>query len=218
MLLPVNELFETIQGEARWTGTPSVFVRLQGCDVGCPWCDTKHTWVVSPVHAVGSDVVLAKTGDSAAFAWMTSTHVAKTVRLHRARHTVITGGEPAQYDLRELTGQLIDGHGHTVQIETSGTEEIRAHPRTWITVSPKIGMPGGKAVRQDAISRANEIKMPVGKQADVEKLLLVLEEVRGDVWLQPISQSERATAICVAAARQHGFKVSIQTHKLMGVR
>ncbi len=42
----VNEIFETIQGEATYTGTPAVFVRLQGCPVGCPWCDTKHTWDV----------------------------------------------------------------------------------------------------------------------------------------------------------------------------
>ena len=46
--LNINEMFETIQGEGAHTGIPSIFVRLQGCPVGCPWCDTKHTWVIKP--------------------------------------------------------------------------------------------------------------------------------------------------------------------------
>ena len=43
-MLKINEIFDTIQGEAYFTGTPATFIRLQGCPVGCAWCDTKHTW------------------------------------------------------------------------------------------------------------------------------------------------------------------------------
>ena len=43
-MLKINEIFDTIQGEAFYTGTPATFIRLQGCPVGCHWCDTKHTW------------------------------------------------------------------------------------------------------------------------------------------------------------------------------
>ena len=42
-MLKINEIFDTIQGEAYFTGTPATFIRLQGCPVGCNWCDTKHT-------------------------------------------------------------------------------------------------------------------------------------------------------------------------------
>ena len=42
--LPINEVYWTIQGEGVHTGVPALFVRMQGCAVGCPWCDTKHTW------------------------------------------------------------------------------------------------------------------------------------------------------------------------------
>ena len=45
MHYPINEIFQTIQGEGVFTGLPAIFVRLQGCPVGCPWCDTRHTWV-----------------------------------------------------------------------------------------------------------------------------------------------------------------------------
>lgn len=40
MHYPINEIFQTIQGEGVFTGLPAIFVRLQGCPVGCPWCDT----------------------------------------------------------------------------------------------------------------------------------------------------------------------------------
>ena len=59
----VNEVFETIQGEATFTGSPSVFLRLQGCPVGCGWCDTKHTWHVLPEDEVSQSEIIAKTDE-----------------------------------------------------------------------------------------------------------------------------------------------------------
>lgn len=220
--LPVNELFETIQGEATFTGTPAVFVRMQGCPVGCPWCDTKHTWTIDPRNAVTQDEILSKPGDAPTFAWMAPNQIAEIVALHKSRHVVITGGEPCLYDLWPLTAQLAD-QGLTVQIETSGTSKIECAGGTFVTLSPKIGMPGGKEVLDSAIARADEIKMPVGKPDDIERLVRVLarrpvDARKPSVWLQPLSQSEKATELCVAQATIMGWRVSIQTHKYLGVR
>ena len=41
---PIVETFHSVQGEGFWTGTNAFFIRLAGCDVGCPWCDTKISW------------------------------------------------------------------------------------------------------------------------------------------------------------------------------
>lgn len=219
-MIGVNEVFETFQGEAYYTGTPAIFVRLQGCDVGCPWCDTKHTWAVDALDEVSPAAMLAKVEDSPRHAMMTAGRIAEMLSDMASRHVVITGGEPAYWPLYGLAQILLDG-GRTVQIETSGTEPIDVPDRTWITVSPKIGMPGGKVVRPDVMARADEIKMPVGKPADVEKLDRLLAEAPPStrlIWLQPLSQSEKATALCMEVARERGWRVSLQTHKFLGVR
>lgn len=222
-MLPLNELFETVQGEATYTGMPSVFVRLQGCDVGCPWCDTKHTWAVDPLKKVGLEEVLGKDHDSDSYNLIGPGHLIELISMHKARHVVITGGEPCMHDLGPLSFGLI-ARGFSVQVETSGTQPIRIDDRAFVTLSPKIDMPGGFVVRGDAIARANEIKMPVGKPDDIDKLMKLLAKLDmvdrppSGVWLQPLSQSEKATALCVREATELGFRISIQTHKYLGVR
>lgn len=213
----VNEMFETIQGEASYTGTPAVFIRLQGCPVGCSFCDTKMTWPTD-VPVIPILDMLKKTDDTENCASMTVDQIIRQLDNYTAKHVVITGGEPAMYDLIELTTAIIDSV-RSVQIETSGTFEIRCAEDTWITVSPKFNMPGGLPVLRSALMMADEIKMPVGKERDIENIheLIVLES-SCDIWLQPLSQSAKATALCVKHAILNNWKVSLQTHKYLGVR
>lgn len=219
-MLPVNEWFETIQGEATFTGTPSIFIRLQGCPVGCGWCDTKHTWDVELGADIRIEAMMAKQVDSPAYAYMTLDQITSRINQSNCLHVVITGGEPCMYDLWMLTHSII-AQGRTVQVETSGTFPIKVCDETFVTVSPKLDMPGGKEVLTESLQRADEIKFPVGKQADVDKLLdriVPLVDYDAIIWLQPLSQNKTATALCVKAATEHGWNVSIQTHKFIGVR
>jgi 7-carboxy-7-deazaguanine synthase len=219
-MLPINELFETVQGEATFTGTPSIFVRLQSCPVGCPWCDTKHTWTLKQENLVSFSTLEAKTKEDDRYARLSETDICKQCQTFIARHVVITGGEPCLYDLCLLT-QLLEDAGFSTQIETSGTFPVRCDRRTWVTVSPKLDMPGGLEVLQQALDRANEIKMPIGKMADVVKYQnRIMPRLGSDVvtWFQPLSLNQSATAICLQAARMHHGKVSIQTHKYIGAR
>jgi len=219
--LPVNELFATVQGEGAYTGTPAVFVRLQGCNVGCPWCDTKHTWTVDPDNAISAEAMLAKGKDAPGYALLLPAEIVAMVCEHPDRHVVITGGEPCLYDLREL-GSLLACAGRTVQVETSGTKRVRVYSDVWVTVSPKLGMPGGNKVIAEALASADEIKMPVGKLADVAALDALLQanpsSRRTRVYLQPLSQNPKATALCIEAARSRGWRVSVQVHKYLGLR
>lgn len=210
---PVNEYFVTVQGEAQFTGTPCLFIRLQFCDVGCAWCDTKHTWEVQESKRVTS--IVDKWSEDDTYQMMTTEEILSLAKSKNLRHIVLTGGEPCAYDLIELTTRLIE-ENFTVQVETSGTYEIKVHPQTWVTVSPKENMAGGRQVLESAISRANEIKYPVGKQRDIDAAHKYTESKV--VWLQPLSQSQKATSLCVDACTSQGYKLSLQTHKFIGVR
>uniref|UniRef100_UPI001F1FA758 7-carboxy-7-deazaguanine synthase QueE n=1 Tax=Paraburkholderia adhaesiva TaxID=2883244 RepID=UPI001F1FA758 len=219
MAYPVNETFESLQGEGSFTGTPAVFIRLQGCDVGCPWCDTKHTWRRDIDAMVSMEVINAKTGEAVeTWTWFDLQSVARIVGSTRARHVVITGGEPCQFDLRPLIA-LLEAQGCRVQVETSGTYAPQVSPTTFLTVSPKWHMPGGRAVLDAALSRADEFKVPVGRQADIDRARDRLAPFDGvALWLQPLSQSPTATALCIEAAQRYGWRVSLQTHKFISIR
>ncbi|TMS64716.1 4Fe-4S cluster-binding domain-containing protein, partial [Pseudoalteromonas sp. S1941] len=92
----VNEIFETIQGEASFTGTPSIFLRLQGCPVGCAWCDTKQTWETNDTFIVSLDNTVEKKADSEWWANASAEEILAIFesRSYQAKHVVITGGEP----------------------------------------------------------------------------------------------------------------------------
>lgn len=231
--LHINELFETIQGEGSWTGTPSIFVRLQGCPVGCSWCDTKHTWSLLPENVRPVDVILKEgsidncSGQRETPLYFTST--AQSLfelfkdQAYSAKHIVITGGEPCMYDLTEFT-QLAHSKGFTTQIETSGTYAIFCDDKTWVTVSPKINMKAGMPVLSSAMLRANEIKHPVAMQKHIDELKALLQSsgVMASkkvplIYLQPISQQKRATELAISTCIKHNWRLSIQVHKYIGV-
>ena len=218
-MLRVNEMFPTIQGEANWTGTPSTFIRLQGCPVGCHWCDTKHTWPVNEKKKIPVGEMLGKIDPAPTWAEMSEVDVTAVAKALQPRHFVITGGEPCTYDLFLLTANLKTLG--SVQVETSGTHEVKVVPGTWVTVSPKIGMAGGLEVRGDAMQRADEIKFPVETAEDIERLeeLLGRHPANGPlVWLQPVSQGDEATELCLETCRRNGWRLSLQTHKYAGLR
>lgn len=220
-LIKVNELFETIQGEGTNTGTPSVFVRLQGCDVGCVFCDTKHTWKIDTANIKSIEYILNKVQDDDKYTWLQDFDLYQLITdKFNSKNIVFTGGEPCLYNLYYITNYFYQS-GYKTQIETSGTEIIKCHSKTWVTVSPKIDMTGNKKVLKESVLRANEIKFPIGKQKDIEKLKKFINDYNIDnkpIYLQPLSQSKKATELCIKNCIQNNWKISIQTHKYIGLR
>lgn len=222
MIYPINELFETIQGEGVYTGVPAIFIRLQGCPVGCPWCDTQHTWDKSADDRIAITDVLAKQQASTQFAEVSPDDILAQIQAlgFTAKHVVITGGEPCMYDLRPLAA-VLEAAGYRLQIETSGTFEVLTSPQTWVTVSPKVDMPGGYAVRADAMLRANEVKYPVAMHKHIEQidqLLLDCPVQPGTtICLQPISQRPHATELAMRICRQRNWRLSVQLHKYLAI-
>jgi len=217
----VNEVFETIQGEGSFTGAAAIFIRLQGCPVGCSWCDTKHTWDIKDELALPLGDIVIKTAETEHWAQVTAADLlARFIQEdYQAKHVVITGGEPCMYDLNPLC-ELLHQNGYSTQIETSGTFTIKAPAQTWVTVSPKVNMAGGYKVLQSALDRANEIKHPVAMEKHVDELLQLLQHTDTKaklIYLQPISQQRRATELAIAMCKKHNWRLSVQVHKYLGI-
>src|SRR3990172_8523879 len=143
----VNEIFDSIQGEGRLAGTPSTFIRLQGCLVGCEWCDTRYTWLKGGTR-------------------MTVDSIFNQVHLY---HVVVTGGEPTLYDLDSLF-RTLRWWDHSIQLETSGQQDLKGNLKPdWLTISPKHRL--GYKVPTRLAQLANEFKFVV----DANLSLRVLE-------------------------------------------
>lgn len=129
--LSVHSIFHTIQGEGPFTGYPAIFVRLAGCNLACPGCDTIYT---------GDDVRMLSV----------EAIQASVRKLHQGpRLVVITGGEPFRQNITPLCLALLD-EDYYVQIESNGTlapppgfpastVSFMCQPGAWIIVSPKAG-------------------------------------------------------------------------------
>ncbi len=138
---------------------------------------------------------------------------------YTARHVVITGGEPCIHDLMPLT-DLLEKSGFSCQIETSGTHEVRCTPNTGHGFT-KSEYARGYDVLSRALERANEIKHPVGRVRDIEALDELLATLSDDkprvIALQPISQKEDATRLCIETCIARNWRLSMQTHKYLNI-
>lgn len=221
----VREIFYTLQGEGANTGRPAVFLRFAGCnlwsgretdraDAVCRFCDTEF---------VGTDGIGGGKFDTPAAlaaaveamwparsaAWP-APDAAWPARGAAQRFVVCTGGEP----LLQLDSALVAalrGRGFAVAVETNGTLAPPAG-KLWLTVSPKAGAPL-------TLTRGDELKL-VYPQAGAEPERYAALEFR-HFFLQPMDGPDKArntrlaTEYCLA---HPGWRLSLQTHKLIGIR
>lgn len=195
--LPVMEHFHTLQGEGRWTGTPAYFIRLAGCDVGCVWCDVKESWAADATQLMDISALV------------------ELARASQAPVAVVTGGEPAMYDLGPLT-QALHAAGLRTHIETSG-----AHPYSgewdWITLSPKKF----KAALPEWFDVAHELKMIAYNQHDLEWAegqAARCDRGKTMLYLQPEwSRRDRVHTLIDYIKAHPWWKLGLQTHKYVNI-
>lgn len=158
----INEIFYSLQGEGHHTGYPSVFIRFSGCNLKCPFCDTRHEDGIT----MDDDAII------------------HAVKLYRADWIVLTGGEPSLWIDDEFISLLRRATGKKVAIETNGTHPIPAGI-DWVTVSPKTGICGEPYAGEIVVDRADEIKV-VDMDQDLEPYFSL--PCRGEktlMYLQP---------------------------------
>jgi organic radical activating enzyme len=214
--LPIVETFHSLQGEGLHAGRSAFFIRLAGCTVGCPWCDTKHSWPEAshPRHSL-FDLAAAARGAAAA----------------GAGFVVVTGGEPLQHQLEALCDQLRAATaspdqpaGLPIHLETSGVDALSGR-FDWITLSPKRHRPP----QQQVLAACHELKVVVGEKDDLAfaeaMALAAIESGRPNsasppiLLLQPLWDSPVGQELAIAHVRRNSrWRLSLQSHKWLGVR
>ena len=191
----VNEIFYSLQGEGLHTGTPAVFLRLSGCNLRCPFCDTKHE----------------------SFTEMTEEEIVEKVSAYPSRTIVITGGEPMLQLNASLT-RLLHKAGFTIHIETNGSRLIPEGAEIdWVTCSPKDG---GKVI----IQHIDELKVVfMGKNSGQD--MTQYDELKASEYrLQPLDTGNETQNLTVRQQTidyilaNPKWKLSLQTHKILNVR
>ncbi len=194
---PVVETFHSVQGEGTWTGVNAFFIRLGGCDVGCPWCDTKESWNAQS-HPCNSPEQLAQ-----------------AAKKHNPAIVIITGGEPLLHNLAPLTTAIKD-LGMKVHLETSG-----AHPFSgsfdWVTFSPKQFKPPHPTI----YPHVSELKVVVVNHYDLRwaEQHSALVSPHALKYLQPEWSTPKSKDLILDYVLHHPqWRISLQTHKLLKVR
>jgi 7-carboxy-7-deazaguanine synthase len=213
-VLWVQEVFYTLQGEGPFSGHPSVFVRLAGCNLACYWCDTEFessTWKPSLEDLLDKISQLKPA-------------VCDLI--------VITGGEPFRQNIKPLVVALL-AQNLRVQIETNGTlwGDLPDHERLTIVCSPKtahlhpeIGsrISAYKYVLTDQQSDAEDGLPVVSTQKAGQPVTIARPQGNVPVYVMPLDQydedaNRRNRQYCVDIAKRFGYKLTLQTHKILAI-
>ena len=242
-VLDVHSVFYTIQGEGPFCGTPCVFVRLAGCNLQCPGCDTEYTdpmkrrWIdpLALVHKVQAE--FAGTGGRG------------------PRLVVITGGEPFRQNLAPFFNHLVQ-HGFYVQVESNGTLAPVQHTDNdswaynlqsddregvYVVCSPKSGKVHIKyhdiacafkyVMSHDSVDINDGLPIMalhhtvggrVARPTLIPRHRVYLQPMDhsmedGQDWLTTDAANQESIKACVTSCLTHGYTLQLQIHKLIGV-
>ena len=193
---PIVEIFHSVQGEAFHAGIPHVFIRFGNCNLRCEWCDT----------------------DFLTFNEMELEDIVNQVLQYNCKRVIFTGGEPCLQDL-DTIGAELKKHGINLSVETNGTIPV-PEIIDWICVSPKDQVYPNVAIKQRT---GHELKVVYCGQE-----LSMYDDLKQGFehhFIQPcymendtVEENGRSFAIVEKIVKDNpGWRLSLQTHKWMGV-
>lgn len=219
--LLIHSIFYTIQGEGPFAGTPAVFIRLAGCNLRCPGCDTEYTqganWqYVNTIIEMVTNLLFIKQENN----------------MHEPGSlVVITGGEPFRQPIELLVKTLIY-EGFKVQIETNGTlfRELHWCANLTVVCSPKTGKinaelwPHIDALKY--VGRASDLSLldglPVKALGHSAKPILARVAGCPEIYLQPMDEKDeelnrKNMEAVKESCLKFGYRLCLQLHKIIGV-
>lgn len=193
------EIFESLQGEGRNTGRQCVFVRLAGCNLKCPWCDTS----VAPRFSLSLEELIAE------------------IDSFGIKSVILTGGEPTiAPGMPELVAALKE-RGYWIAVETNATKGLDDAPwlgfADYVSASPKIEA-GLDAIRLDS---ADEVRVVASSDGAADFCKAVRARISATDYY--VSPCERNGAFDWASAKSalkelRDWSLSVQLHKILGFR
>ena len=219
--LPLVEKFHSLQGEGFHTGKSAFFLRLAGCNVGCSWCDTKHSWDKEKYPLISIDKIIDEI---------------KRARVKGASFLVITGGEPLQHNLDNLCKAIKKETSKekqnpiNIHIETSGVNKISGD-YDWITLSPKRHM----LPQAYFLENCNELKIIINDQKDIDFAIDIKQEIMNKYqnlsskdnfyklakkyYVQPAWENTSGFALTIDFVKNNPeWNLSLQTHKYLKIK
>jgi 7-carboxy-7-deazaguanine synthase len=176
--IPINEIFYSIQGEAKNTGKPTIFIRTAGCPFRCSYCDTEYAF--SEGKKTSIDNIISK------------------IKIYNTKYITVTGGEPlAQKNIVNLLNALIE-KSYKVSIETSGLIDISIIPNS-VEIVMDIKTPSSNEDSKNiynnlSILKATDvIKFVIGNKLDYEwsKDVIVKNNLSNtdNIYFSPVHES-----------------------------
>jgi len=222
-LLDVHSVFYTVQGEGPFAGRPAVFIRLAGCNLQCPLCDTDYT---SGRRLLSKFQLIIEVLQQLRGPYQTN---------HPDRDLiVITGGEPLRQRLGDFIGTALANF--VVQIETNGTlydpslSTLYDHPKLHFVCSPKT-----PKVAPEIVRRVDAWKYVISAgQVEADGLPSVtlngcrpfrplpLHQYHDKVYVQPCDEQDPVknaanTKAAVDSCLRFGYTLCLQLHKIVGL-
>lgn len=205
MSLKVTEIFNSIQGESRYVGLPTVFVRLTGCPMRCSYCDTAYAFHGG--ERMRLDIILEE------------------VASYELKHVCVTGGEPlAQPSCIELLSALCDA-GYTVSLETGNAVDIAdVDKRVYVVLdikTPASGEePNNRYENLETLKASDALKFVICDSADYHWAKNVVSERRLDqkheVFFSPSANQQSAAELADWIVRDRiPVTMQIQLHKIL---
>lgn len=191
-MLKIVDVFYSIQGEGYFSGYPSIFIRLHGCNLNCSFCD-------EDLH----------NGEYKSF---TCKEILEQIKPYKAKQVVITGGEPTLVDLSEFI-EALHVEDYFVAVESNGYKLENIKTADWITYSPK----DWNSLHVEGFS---EYKFVVEEKSDIKKIIELKTDK--PIYIQPQnnknSVSVKNTEYCINLVKNNpNLRLSVQLHKYLGV-
>ena len=189
----INEIFYSVQGEGLHAGRPAHFIRFSGCNLHCPFCDTKHEEGVM----------------------MTDEEILEKINFG-SNMVVLTGGEPTLF-IDEQFIRKLNNLGKYVCIETNGTHEL-PKGKFFVTLSPKFEFVSKAELK---IKRASELKVVWNGKNNMYKYSDIVAKHRFIQPCDTQDKEKNAQIMqdVVEYVKEHPeWRVSVQTQKILNVR